>query len=140
HAAAAAAATTTTTTTAMVEQTPREIDPLKTPHYGRHHPRTPASSSLGSRGGSGSGSGSSTARRVVLGTPDYLAPELLLGVEHDGAVDLWAMGVCLFEFLAGVPPFNDESEERVFEHIMNRDIPWPEAEADMGADARAVID
>jgi serine/threonine protein kinase len=41
------------------------------------------------------------------------------------AVDWWALGVCLFEFLVGVPPFHDESEELVFENIFNRSIHWP---------------
>jgi len=36
------------------------------------------------------------------------------------AVDWWALGVCLFEFLTGYPPFNDETPEAVFENILNR--------------------
>ena len=35
-------------------------------------------------------------------------------------VDWWALGVCLFEFLTGVPPFNDETPELVFQNILNR--------------------
>lgn len=62
----------------------------------------------------------------VLGTPDYLAPEILLQQKHDEAVDWWALGVCMFEFLTGVPPFNDSTPERVFQNILNQDIPWPE--------------
>ncbi|KAG7231259.1 hypothetical protein INR49_012090 [Caranx melampygus] len=56
----------------------------------------------------------------ILGTPDYLAPELLLGKPHDCMVDWWALGVCLFEFLTGVPPFNDETPQLVFQNILNR--------------------
>ncbi|XP_048030825.1 serine/threonine-protein kinase greatwall [Megalobrama amblycephala] len=56
----------------------------------------------------------------ILGTPDYLAPELLLGKPHDFMVDWWALGVCLFEFLTGVPPFNDETPQLVFQNILNR--------------------
>ncbi|XP_066243657.1 serine/threonine-protein kinase greatwall isoform X3 [Saccopteryx leptura] len=48
----------------------------------------------------------------ILGTPDYLAPELLLGRAHGPAVDWWALGVCLFEFLTGIPPFNDETPQQ----------------------------
>ncbi|KAK6293259.1 hypothetical protein J4Q44_G00367600 [Coregonus suidteri] len=59
----------------------------------------------------------------ILGTPDYLAPELLSGKPHDFMVDWWALGVCLFEFLTGVPPFNDETPLLVFQNILNRDIP-----------------
>ena len=35
-------------------------------------------------------------------------------------MDWWALGVCLFEFLTGVPPFNDQTPDRVFENILNR--------------------
>ena len=35
-------------------------------------------------------------------------------------VDWWALGVCLYEFLTGIPPFNDVSPELVFQHILNR--------------------
>ena len=38
----------------------------------------------------------------------------------DASVDWWALGVCLFEFLTGVPPFNDETPEAVFQNILNR--------------------
>jgi serine/threonine protein kinase len=40
----------------------------------------------------------------IFGTPDYLAPELLLGTDHSYSVDIWAFGVVLFELLTGVPP------------------------------------
>ncbi|XP_030625511.1 serine/threonine-protein kinase greatwall [Chanos chanos] len=82
----------------------------------------------------------------ILGTPDYLAPELLLGKPHvsglkcDFMVDWWALGVCLFEFLTGVPPFNDETPHLVFQNILNRDIPWPEGEEELGQNARSTIE
>ncbi|MEQ2244828.1 hypothetical protein ILYODFUR_021203 [Ilyodon furcidens] len=76
----------------------------------------------------------------ILGTPDYLAPELLLGKPHDCMVDWWALGVCLFEFLTGVPPFNDETPQLVFQNILNRDIPWPEGEEELSAKSRNAIE
>ncbi|XP_053492830.1 serine/threonine-protein kinase greatwall isoform X2 [Ictalurus furcatus] len=77
---------------------------------------------------------------LILGTPDYLAPELLLGKHHDVMVDWWALGVCLFEFLTGVPPFNDETPQLVFQNILNRDIPWPDAEEELSPNARGAIE
>ncbi|KAK2886657.1 serine/threonine-protein kinase greatwall isoform X2 [Channa argus] len=76
----------------------------------------------------------------ILGTPDYLAPELLLGKPHDCMVDWWALGVCLFEFLTGVPPFNDDTPQLVFQNILNRDIPWPEGEEKLSRNASNAID
>ncbi|XP_038654115.1 serine/threonine-protein kinase greatwall isoform X1 [Scyliorhinus canicula] len=76
----------------------------------------------------------------ILGTPDYLAPELLLRMPHGPAVDWWALGVCLFEFLTGIPPFNDETPQQVFQNILNRDIPWPEGEEELSKNARSAIE
>ncbi|NXS01809.1 GWL kinase, partial [Oxylabes madagascariensis] len=56
------------------------------------------------------------------------------------AVDWWALGVCLFEFLTGIPPFNDETPTQVFQNILKRDIPWPEGEEKLSDNAQNAID
>ncbi|XP_049786583.1 serine/threonine-protein kinase greatwall isoform X1 [Schistocerca cancellata] len=76
----------------------------------------------------------------VLGTPDYLAPELLLDEPHGSAVDWWSLGVCLFEFMTGIPPFNDETAEAVFDHILAREIPWPTGSEELSQSAQSAID
>ncbi|KAJ3338968.1 hypothetical protein HDU93_008867 [Gonapodya sp. JEL0774] len=62
----------------------------------------------------------------AIGTPDYLAPELLLGLGHDAAVDYWSLGCCLYEFLVGVPPFSDETPELIFRNILECSITFPD--------------
>lgn len=64
----------------------------------------------------------------ILGTPDYLAPELLLKQGHNCAVDWWALGVCFYEFVTGIPPFNDVSAQQVFKNILERNVEWPTGE------------
>ncbi|CAH0546033.1 unnamed protein product [Brassicogethes aeneus] len=61
----------------------------------------------------------------ILGTPDYLAPELLLRIGHNFAVDWWALGVCFYEFVTGIPPFNDSTPQNVFKNILEHNIEWP---------------
>lgn len=57
--------------------------------------------------------------RGLLGTPDYLACELLLGFDHGPEVDWWSLGVCLYEWMMGFPPFTDESVEAIFGNILD---------------------
>merc|ERR1712226_554927 len=42
--------------------------------------------------------------------------------------DWWSLGVCMFEFATGIPPFNDETAQQVLENIIACDIPWPTGE------------
>ncbi|OAF65113.1 hypothetical protein A3Q56_07172 [Intoshia linei] len=67
--------------------------------------------------------------KKVQGTPDYLAPELLLKEKHDERIDWWALGVCVFEFLFGIPPFNDDSPSKIFHNILYRGIKWPDEDS-----------
>ncbi|XP_050666259.1 serine/threonine-protein kinase greatwall isoform X6 [Leptidea sinapis] len=76
----------------------------------------------------------------ILGTPDYLAPELLLRQGHGPQVDWWALGVCLYEFMTGVPPFNDKTPQDVFKNILERNIEWPEADEALSAEAVGAIE
>ncbi|KAI3778108.1 hypothetical protein L2E82_07137 [Cichorium intybus] len=78
-------------------------------------------------------------KQSVVGTPDYLAPEILLGVGHGATADWWSVGVILFELLVGIPPFNAESPQQVFANIMNRDIPWPKIPEEMSFEAYDLI-
>ncbi|RKP04234.1 hypothetical protein CXG81DRAFT_8552, partial [Caulochytrium protostelioides] len=74
----------------------------------------------------------------VLGTPDYLAPELLLGLAHGFPVDWWAFGICLYEFATGSPPFSDESPELIFRNILSGRVTWP-AEIEIHPDLHHLI-
>jgi serine/threonine-protein kinase RIM15 len=66
--------------------------------------------------------------RRFVGTPDYLAPETINGSGQDEMCDWWSLGCIVFEFLYGVPPFNAEAPDQVFDNILHRRIAWPDPE------------
>ncbi|XP_006365254.1 probable serine/threonine protein kinase IRE [Solanum tuberosum] len=78
-------------------------------------------------------------KNAVVGTPDYLAPEILLGMGHGATADWWSVGVILFELLVGIPPFNAEHPQQIFDNIINRDIPWPKIPEEMSVEAYDLI-
>lgn len=78
--------------------------------------------------------------RSAVGTPDYLAPEILLGTEHGCAADWWSVGIILFELITGIPPFTSENPEIIFDNILNRKIPWPSIPSEMSYEAQDLID
>lgn len=45
-------------------------------------------------------------RKTFCGTADYMAPEMIKNEPHDHNIDIWCMGVLLFELLHGFPPFS----------------------------------
>ncbi|ONK76107.1 uncharacterized protein A4U43_C03F23980 [Asparagus officinalis] len=79
-------------------------------------------------------------KQSAVGTPDYLAPEILLGMSHGQTADWWSVGVILFELLVGIPPFNAEHPQKIFDNIMNRDIPWPHVPEEISHDAYDLVD
>jgi serine/threonine protein kinase len=52
------------------------------------------------------------------GTPEYLAPEILLGVGHDKSVDYWSLGVLIFEMLSGELPFFNPNKQELYKSIV----------------------
>ena len=61
-------------------------------------------------------------RSRALGTPDYLAPEMLMGLRYGPEVDWWALGIILYEFVYGAPPFNADCPQKIFENILDQQV------------------
>lgn len=72
----------------------------------------------------------STRRQTVCGTLDYLPPEMVGHTPHDKSVDLWCLGVLMYEFLYGHAPFEADDQKATYERISNVDLKF---------DARPVV-
>uniref|UniRef100_A0A670KJ91 non-specific serine/threonine protein kinase n=1 Tax=Podarcis muralis TaxID=64176 RepID=A0A670KJ91_PODMU len=77
--------------------------------------------------------------KQVCGTPEYIAPEVILRQGYGKPVDWWAMGIILYEFLVGCVPFFGDTPEELFGQVITDDILWPEGEEALPADAQDLI-
>ena len=64
-------------------------------------------------------------RTTVCGTPIYLAPEMISNSGHDEKVDIWCIGVLLFELMTGVQPWKGTDVNTVKMNISRLNINWP---------------
>ena len=64
-------------------------------------------------------------RRTYCGTPVYLAPEMIKEIGHDEHLDIWCIGVLLFELLTGNVPFKGKDLESLNNNILSLKIAWP---------------
>ena len=51
--------------------------------------------------------------------------QILQELEYDASVDWWALGVLMYEMMAGQPPFEAENEDDLFESILHDDVLYP---------------
>ena len=78
---------------------------------------------------------------TVVGTPHYMAPEVIVGKGYGLAADYWSIGVVLYEFMCGGVPFGEEEEDpyAIYEKVIERKLVYPSF-ADPRMPSKAVIE
>ncbi|CAK9231174.1 unnamed protein product [Sphagnum troendelagicum] len=66
-----------------------------------------------------------TPSNSFVGTEEYIAPEIITGQGHSGAVDWWALGILMYEMLYGRTPFRGRTRHKTFTNILDKDIAFP---------------
>ncbi|EGR32104.1 protein kinase domain protein [Ichthyophthirius multifiliis] len=64
---------------------------------------------------------------TIIGTPHYMAPEIIQGKGYSYSVDLWSLGVCLYEFMCGGLPYAEDADDpyEIYEQIMKQPLKLP---------------
>ncbi len=66
------------------------------------------------------------ANDQIVGTFEYMAPEVVTGQKHSFAADWWAFGVVLYEMLTGLHPFYVDDHEELYDRILSMEVEYPE--------------
>ena len=66
--------------------------------------------------------------KTIIGTPHYMAPEVILGREYSFPVDFWSISICMYEFICGEVPFGEREDDpmEIYFAIINNELDFNE--------------
>lgn len=78
-------------------------------------------------------------RKTVVGTPYWMAPEVIQGSQYDAKADIWSTGVMCIEMIDGLPPYMDQAPLRALFLIVSKGLPPPRNVDYMSADFKSFV-
>jgi serine/threonine-protein kinase len=82
-----------------------------------------------------------TVKGITLGSPGYVAPEQIDGIEVDARADVWAFGALAYELLAGEPLFEGTTPAEILVQVTSAPMPvLPDIDPAVDADLRGLVD
>ena len=66
--------------------------------------------------------------KTIIGTPHYMAPEIITGEGYSFQVDFWSISICMYEFMCGEVPFGEKDEDpmEIYFAIINKNLSFPD--------------
>ena len=66
--------------------------------------------------------------KTIIGTPHYMAPEIITGGGYSFQVDFWSISICMYEFMCGEVPFGEKEEDpmEIYFEIINKNLTFPD--------------
>ncbi len=66
----------------------------------------------------------------LVGTPDYVSPEVIINKGQTFTTDWWSFGILIYEMIYGSPPFYNRDHEKMFHDILNRELFFDNSKVD----------
>lgn len=73
---------------------------------------------------------------TLCGTPEYMAPEIIMNTGHGRAADWYTLGIFMYELITGLPPFMHNDTYEIFKRTLREKIPFPPG---FSSDAKSMI-